>query len=407
MRNWVRNAMLPVEGVIEWLVLLFVRARPGARGQRPRHVLVTGPGGGSVGDEAMYLAFVAQAGVPVTVVGRRRSDLLQLVDGDVEYVFLPNLLYGTVFQRVPQLLAFLRLARSASGVSFIGADTMDGVYNNPSSVRRFRTARQAAAVGAPTRVLGFSWNDHPTPQALREMRRTAPHVEFLMRDRSSGERIRADGALQVTDVADLAFLTTPREGGSSLEEWIADQRRLGRPIVLVNANPFLERWYPDQLSAYASVLADGLGAGVSFALIPHDTSGASNDLTYETRILEHLDASPHLFRQTALLAPADIVRIAALADAGVTGRMHFAILCAVAHTPVLALSYQGKVAGLYALLGLDSWLGPGAELAPRLRAGLDDLLSDGAARAVLEVRVPEAIALAELNLPLTDARRTA
>ncbi len=392
-----RNAVLSLERVAESVVIRFTRAKSG-RSRVAGHVLVAGPGNGSVGDEAMYLAFARNVAGPVTVVARRRSDLLVL-DTDIEYVFLPNLLYGSPIRRLPQLLVFLRLARSAASVSFIGADTMDGVYSNASSVRRFRTARQAAGVGTSARILGFSWNRSPTKHALREMRRTSPHVDYLLRDRASFERIVADGAVRAVNVADLAFLTVPNSGETDLEQWIAAERRSGRVVVLMNANPYLERWFPDQFRAYLDVLSNGLAAGVSFALIPHDTSGVTNDLTYEERLFLQTGPSPHLFRQPSLLAPAEIVRAAALADVAVTGRMHFAILCSVARTPALSLSYQDKVSGLYALIGIDYWINPGGSLVDDLGSRLTELIADTSARATLDRNVPHAIELARLNIP--------
>lgn len=365
-----------------------------------RHVLVAGPGGGSIGDEAMYLAFVRNTDAPVTVVARRRTDLLQLIDDlDVEYVYLPNLLYGSPFRRLPQLLAFLRLTGVAASVSFIGADTMDGVYSNPSSVRRFRTARQTALAGTPTRILGFSWNSRPTPQAVSEMRRSAPYVDYLMRDRGSRDRIIGDGATRVHDVADLAFLTRPSEGESPLEQWMHVQRQELRRIILVNANPFLERWYPDQFSAYQELIIWGLESGMSFAFVPHDTGGVSNDLTYEREMASALPPSPHVFRQETLLSPQELVRATSMADAAVSGRMHFAILCSVAGTPAITLSYQDKVSGLYELLGLEYWLSPGAPLGEALQARLSSLLSDETVQAALAVNVPRAITQARRNLP--------
>ena len=97
--------------------------------------------------------------------------------------------------------------------------------------------------------------------------------------------------------------------------------------------------------------------------------------------------------------PADVATLAGRADFAITGRMHLAILASTVGTPAIALSYQGKIEGLYRKLGLSSFIEPDSDLGANVwRQYL--LVSENLAtnRATLQANVGELKELARGNV---------
>ncbi len=355
MRDGVR---ISVERRREEQLLERLTAKDVSGAERAGHVLVAGPGAGSVGDEAMYRAFLAHVGRPLTVVVRKADDLLTspTEHDNVTVVALPGLLYGGASSRRHDLLRFLQLARRAETVSIVGADVMDGVYSEAASIRRFRTARFAAAVGAETRILGFSWNEQPSRHALRELRLADPRVALCIRDVVSHERAVASGASHARQVADLAFLT-PRDTplrDQSVVGWLDDQDSANRPIVIVNANPRLETRFPDQFEAYRRVVDSLVEAGYSVLLLPHDSRGGTrSEESYIAALADVISARPEVLHVPRIMSPDQVTALAARSVFVLSGRMHLVILAAAAGVVSMGLEYQGKFAGLYEVMGYE------------------------------------------------------
>jgi polysaccharide pyruvyl transferase WcaK-like protein len=354
-----------------------------AAGARPeRHVLVAGPGAGSIGDQAMLEAFVASVSAPVTLVARRSRDLAELpqaLHSRVSTDFQPDLLYGLPHSARRAGTAFGRLLAGALSLSVVGADVMDGAYWESVSVRRFRIVRIAAELGVDARVLGFSWNAHPTAACRRAMVAASAVARLNARDPKSAERLLADGAVAVHTVADLAFLTQPAPvRDAALATWIEEQAARGRHIVIVNANVLLERT-THQVEAYVGALAGVDRESTAVLAVPHDMRGTPSDVDLAVEIaarLESVGVVAHAVRHE--LSPGEVMTIAGEARLTVSGRMHLTILSLAAGTPAVTIAYQGKVAGLYAAMGLDCWVEAGE-----------------GARAALATLVPESIAGAE------------
>lgn len=380
--------------------------------RRPdRHVLVAAPGGGSVGDQAMFESFVSGTSGgsggsggsgTVVVVVRQASDLLGVPEplrDRVEVLPLPGLLYGGIRAHLRDLVRLSLVLRRSRSVSVVGADVMDGVYSVLASVRRFWVPAFAARAGLDGRVLGFSWNSHPAPLTVDAMRWASRRVRLLARDPGSAARLRADGGHGVVDVADLAFLMTPGTTPAPIRRWLQAQRAAGRTVVAVNANYLLQDRV-DQVAEYSRLVADRLGQGWSFLLLPHDSRGAPSDVDLARAIRDAAPPSEHVHLVPGVLAPGEVTAVMAEVDLAVTGRMHLAILAAVAGTPAVAVSYQGKIAGLYDRLGLPCVLEPDE----RFRASLDDVADRvvgelAGLRETLARTVPQVRELALLNLP--------
>ncbi len=354
------------------------------------HILIAPPGAGNIGDQAMLEAFVASVSGTVTVIARRGSDVLELpqeIADRVRIVVMPHLIYGLPWQAVRDSLRLARLVERSDSLSVIGADVMDGAYWESASIRRFRAARIAARAGRKARILGFSWNSNPSRGARLAMAAASREVVLLPRDPMSAKRLRADGAENVVEAADIAFLTKPRSlQHPDLEAWIAAQG--SRPIVILNANGLLEAT-TGQVDLYRSMIEANVTRGISFLVLPHVSRGKPNDIQLAQEIGSRFAGMDELFVIDHLLAPGQVAQLASRAALIVSGRMHLTILGTSVGTPAVTIAYQGKVAGLYDVLGIDTWL----ESGPTAREQLPGMMAHAL------TRLPELRASVSAALP--------
>ncbi|WP_082455564.1 MULTISPECIES: polysaccharide pyruvyl transferase family protein [unclassified Plantibacter] len=367
----------------------------------PTHLLLAAPGSGSVGDQAMFEAFVEGVTGDVLVIVRSPETLLRMrpeFEERVSVLVLPELLYGSTRSYLRDLRVLV--GRFATGISFsvIGADIMDGAYNARASSRRFWLAAFAAQSGLSSRVLGFSWNTHPAPSTRDAARWASRSVDLLARDPRSGERLRALGAQNVHDVADLAFLVpTSATVPEHIATWLSIQRDLGRNVVVVNANYLLEKEI-NQVGIMSTLISSHLSQSTSFVLLPHDSRKAPSDETLAAAISAAAGSSDHLLLVDRVLMPDEVVELTSRVDFVITGRMHLAILSAIAGTPAIAISYQGKIEGLYRNLDLDCFLTTEGDFARALEAQYQRVSANLASvRARMIERVPAMKSLAEEN----------
>jgi polysaccharide pyruvyl transferase WcaK-like protein len=210
--------------------------------------------------------------------------------------------------------------------------------------------------------------------------------------------VSADGAVRHTEVADLAFLTRRDGLPADLTAWLSARRSEGRRIVLLNSNGLLETKV-GTVGAYRDLISQ-LGDEVAFIAVPHASRGVPSDVELALDLGRQVRASNRLHVLDFLLAPGQIAELAAHSELVVTGRMHLAILAASVGTPALTLSYQGKVAGLYELLGTDSWLDSDARAPDRLPFLVRTTLARAPElRTAIRAALPRLIRLAHRNLP--------
>ncbi len=339
------------------------------------HILLAPPGAGNIGDQAMVEAFVASVSGPVLIITRRAGDVREMPQELAEratVVVMPGLLYGLPWQHLRDLQRLAPPLRGALSFSVVGADIMDGAYWESPSVRRFRLARFAAELGVDSRVLGFSWNDAPSPAARREMVRASRALDLLARDPKSVSRLIADGGERVVPVADIALLTEPRPITEiGVEGWCAEQRSEGRRIVLLNANGLIEA-SSGLVDTYEALINSPVGSSCAFVALPHVSRGVPSDIDLVDALMEKVGDRAEVFPIRRLLSPGEVASLASLADLAVTGRMHLSILSASVGTPTVTVGYQGKVAGFYELLGTSSFINGGAEA----RRGLLSLIEE-------------------------------
>ncbi|MDI9894218.1 polysaccharide pyruvyl transferase family protein [Rhodococcus sp. IEGM 1381] len=405
-RDSIRDALELVAGIALALAIRPVRLITRRPAEARCHILVVGPGSGSVGDQAMFEAFANNVSGNVVVLMR---DATVLTNGNTRqpdgssFIEMPSLLYGNLPNFLKDLVRTLILTIKSDTVSVVGADVMDGAYSRRASIRRFQVPFILSFAGLDARVLGFSWNESPPEDVTRKMRAVSKRVALYARDPLSAERLRANGGLNVHMVADLAFLVqgdpAAIEQQDGLELWLREQRQAKRTVAIVNLSSTLAGKF-DQLGLFVPLIAGKLDNNFAFILLPHDSRGDQSDEKLAAIAHEMLDFDPRVFVVNHIVPPAHVAGIASKADFVLTGRMHLAILSATACTPSLSISYQGKVEGLYRMLELEHFTDPKTLDAHELDKAFDALAEDHAtARTVLERTTEHAKRLARLNVP--------
>jgi len=390
-RRLMRDALLRSGVPAAADVRRIVRAA-GSPAAREVAVLVAPPGGGNIGDQAMVEAYIeATDGRVVVVASAPGSIAVPAHFGDrVVLAEAPDLLYGSGSRRRGALRDFGALLASARSVSVIGADIMDGFYNPRASVMRAVVAEASARHGAPTRVLGFSWSDHPHPAARRRLAGAArAGVALLPRDPVSARRLVADRVGFSREVADIVFTATASDVG------LRERLDLRGRYAVVNISGHLNRGVK-LIDDYRRIVAWLLDRGLEVVLLPHVVTESADDRIPSALVASHFAERVHLVRETP--SPAEVRGITEDAVVTVTGRMHLAIMSFMFGVPAVTLASQGKVEGLMELMGTP-------ELCVRPVPGMADIVIGLLADAIAPrsaVRQAIAAALSTVNELATE-----
>ncbi|MGA1344333.1 MAG: polysaccharide pyruvyl transferase family protein, partial [Hyphomonas sp.] len=313
---------------------------------------------GSMGDAAMITSTIAA----LRGMGFVRVDVLQLAPGaDWNVDSRPDRLipgwrfidYGSV-SNLAELL--VRLG-SYTHVFCIGADILDGIYDEDRMARRLELLSRAARSGAEPVILGSSFSEHPSPRIVGLIRKLPEEVAIFARDRYS--KARMDGALdrRIGLSADVVFLLEPAHPIDRHAEdiaWLEDERASGRRLVGLNANYLNEKDHPGLVGGYSGLLTRLVSAGCSVLLVPHDTRTERSDLVICQTIFDSL--APDVARHARVLIPTSPGQLRSVldrVDLVVTGRMHAAIIALGGTTPAMSFAYANKFEGLYRHLGLE------------------------------------------------------
>ncbi|WP_158251909.1 oligosaccharide flippase family protein [Cryobacterium sp. M15] len=373
------------------------RMRPFDPRSEQAHVLVAPPGEGNIGDQAMIEAFLENVTGRVQVLVRRPTDV-QIPSQHAwraQLVPIPHLIYGKgrVHRQAMAMLAPI-LGRALS-LTVIGADIMDGAYSVRASARRADVASLARSVGVQARILGFSWNGHANVGVRRSLARAGRMgTRLQLRDPTSSERARTDRFHTVVDVADAVFAARTSCALAKTEYLGATPAR----YAVVNASALVGRSF-DQTTEYARIVTALLEAGLQVVLLPHVMRTSGDDMAACRAVFDRLPITDEVILVNRLLTPAEVRGLCAGAEIVLTGRMHLAVQAMFHEVPAVALSTQGKVAGMMRLFDTQELcIEPGAGLARRMIPVALSVLADRKRyRDRLAARLPEVRRLAALN----------
>lgn len=391
------RAYLAVTKIVESLVVgLVLTMTPKAQRTRRYHLLLPTNGGGNIGDQAMFEAYLQNVEGPVVAI-LRHEGALRVPDwhkSNVRIVTLPRLVGGLPTLRIRTMHTFAKLLTEAASFSIVGADIMDGGYDRRESVFRSRAASIAARFDVPARVLGFSWNgraDKPTADALRAASAT---TQLIVRDVLSYQRL-VDARMQnVVEGADAVFVLDVDEATAAHDEWIDSA---ATPVVILNVSGLIAQ-RSDLSEDYDRIVGQLLRDGNRVLVLPHVVRDGDNDLDACRAVAARFD-SEHVRLVESVLTPGQVSELAAKAAFAISGRMHLAILSMNRGTPCITMSTQGKVEGLLRMLGIqDFCVEPAEGMSNQVLA----ILSEGGlrvadARRSLPSHLPAVREMARLN----------
>lgn len=373
----------------------------------PVHVLLCPPGGGNIGDQAMVESFINNITGNIVLIVRSHTDYPSSLrkHENVEILALPSLVYGSWLNHIRDVNSLRRVLSASQTYSVVGADIMDGAYNELASVNRARTLRIARKYGLDTRVLGFSWNATPNGNATRELRAAGEAGAVLYaRDPISAKRLRDDGVPNVCLVADTVFADKTLLYSDRVQA-ILSQVPSGKAIVLVNASGLVGK-ICKQADAYAAVTDKLAKLGHHTILLPHVIRTSGDDLN-ECKDVFRTTGGASLTLVKELLLPAEVRALALRSRLVVSGRMHLGVIALSLGVPAILVATQGKVEGLAKMFDISELIvTPDRDLPDRLLGAVDTaLLCETAIRKKIGLQLDSASTLARLNFPGSDVRK--
>lgn len=314
---------------------------------------------GSLGDEAMLAAGmkrIANQGIKqIGIVCLKSNAHWENLDLVTDTINMRGHFAGGWKDR----FRFVQIVTRYDRFYCIGADVMDGFYSERRTLLFINLVSLAAKTGADATILGFSFNEQPTPASIQALANLPASVRLCCRDPISHERLTHHLQRPVDLVADVAFLLQPAKDSElamSVSRWACDQRAAGRTLVGINANSLHlqslpEFGFDDLIRLYTNALVELFSSNqkFSFLMIPHDFRGQESDVSLAQAILEALplEVKPYCMQVPTPCSAAEIKSICADLDVVFTGRMHLAIACLGQGIPVAGVTYQGKFEGLF------------------------------------------------------------
>ena len=279
---------------------------------------------------------------------------------------------------------------------------MDGAYNVSASVNRSNIACLSAIRGVDSRILGFSWNSNPNIYAKKALKRAGDSgVRIFARDPVSHKRLALDGITNVEQASDIVF-SAHKYDQIDIAKFFP--KGIHSNLVLINVSGLIgSTWQFGGLDSYIKeyeiIVRKLLSNNFSILLVPHVVrEGAANDMPF-CRELYARFKSEDVALVDRVLTPAEVRGLVRLSVLTVTGRMHMAIISLSQNVPAITLATQGKVEGLYRLIGTpDMCINPvsgfgrvAAELALYVTENKRKLISD------LSLQLPDVFSLSSKN----------
>lgn len=325
--------------------------------------------GGSRGDEAMIMGVIDRyrrlnPDIPIHIVCADEGVhyIQQLNIKDITPISCWNGAYSieNIYQSI--------ISTNPSDVVILGADCMDGYYSPILSLQLLSIHDLCNKTShLHSRLLGFSFNAHPSWLMIRAFKSLSSDTKLQIRDPLSYERFQKKVNRSAKLVADAAFMLHPRPNFplyKTIKKWTDDQRTLGRTIIGLNFHPMLRTYDdPEDIKGDAMLLAKNVEAilqkhhNVSFILMPHDDRKGITDNLMLSNIYNYLQKSGQITNQVFYSAEvpraAQLKALCGLIDGLISSRMHLAIAALGMKVPVMAATYQDKFEGLFQHFGLD------------------------------------------------------
>ena len=368
--------------------------------------------GGSRGDEAMLTAVIEQyrhryPNIPIYIICAEEGKgyIQNLPIKDIHPVSSWNGNYP--LEKICNDIA----SKKPTDVIVLGADCIDGHYSPSVSlmlVSIFDICKNLS--GMSCKMMGFSFNDHPSKLMILALKSLARDVCMNLRDELSlmRYRVKVGGASRL--VADAAFMLNPQYDFQlyyEVKHWIESQRNNGQTIIGLNFHPMLRSYSgPEDIKSDAILLAKNVAQimiehpEVSFVFIPHDDRSNITDNLMLSTMYEYL-SSDKIYYSPAVPRASQLKALCGLVDGLISSRMHLAIAALGMQVPVMAATYQDKFEGLFRHFDLDEkyLMSPQCFLSTSMVETFRDFLKEiSTLRQHITEKLPYVVAQSHLNL---------
>lgn len=298
---------------------------------------------GGFGEDIMVAGFLEECKSHVTILASRFETRDYITKN-------PNVNCSTLFGRRLKYCKAVSLFKTYTDLYVIGADILDGVYNN--NIILFNLIHIAHKIGVKTHITGFSVRKNSSNYFKREIKRISEFTQIKARDLESMERLsKLMPNREIVLVPDIAFLcSSPSIDNSDVAEWCKNERAHGSVIIAycpntiqaktIGLNKYVKKQY-ELLSLF-------IENGCSVLFLYHDLRKYAlgindRDLSYKIFLLFK---NEKVFFVDHVQDGYSLKSFMALADFTLTGRMHFGISGYTLGLPMFGISYYGKFEGL-------------------------------------------------------------
>jgi polysaccharide pyruvyl transferase WcaK-like protein len=263
-------------------------------------------------------------------------------------LILPQVYPKFSFGHWADLIRLSRATAKTKMVFIVGADMLDGYYSDSLSGLHWAVALGLSGEKTKVRVLGFSWNAKATSLAAALCSRAARNnVELMARDSYSFSRLKPIAGRNVQLASDIVFASFRAEPVPNFGE----TERLLRSVVIAGnpAGRGTGREFDPKI--FAPMFA-ALSKSHNFIFVPSVIRAGQDDSLEFAKVTKSFPSYRNILIQNLIPTPQEFIKLVQQADLLISFRMHPAILATIAHTPVLLLDYQDKMAGLATDLGI-------------------------------------------------------
>jgi colanic acid/amylovoran biosynthesis protein len=373
-------------------VLRFQKFLLGSDAAAKRVIIVAPPGGGNIGDEALVQATLQKFAdfhceIYVNSYGSYQKETLS---NGVVYED-PKLIYGNAVGLLKTLIARREHFARASHLVIIGADIIDGAYNERASFTRIWVAILGRLLGCNTRILGFSLNANPRMSCrLSLIAAQNIGVALFLRDPISHSRALALGLKKAIACADVVF-GDDRKDVYPLPQNIKDNR-----FVIVNVSGLIFK-ENHSINDLVRIVDHIVHHGLKIILLPHVSRPGADDVAVCDKLFRSVPQHhENIVYIRQLLSPKQIRYLCSHSVLIVSGRMHLGVMALSQKKCAFIFSSQGKVEGLLKMFGFSDFeIDSSTSYSERVKALMDDVL-DGK-YYVADATIKNVVELSEKN----------
>lgn len=305
---------------------------------------------GGFGDDIMTASFINAYKGNIIIVSN--------VEGEKDYLNnkkIKKIIPSKYYYPFTSILKHMHLT---SDIYIIGADILDGVYENNKN--RFRIMHLANKMGIKVHLTGFSIRNSPSDYFLREITSISKFVAIRLRDTESLKRACLFlPNIKIEETTDIAFgcPLIKEVLNESLIKWVTQNRKEGRKVIAYCPNTIQANkiGLSNYIEGQARLLDCFINHGCAVLFLYHDLRKYTlniSDKELSKMICYRIQSNKVIF----IDGITDGVRIKNyinLSDFTVTGRMHFGISGYTLGKPMFGICYYNKFEGVQQMFDIS------------------------------------------------------